>query len=206
MRRFFRLSLVVFVFFFSGCMSDGAETIVLPDQNQGWGGPPSSVIPDAIREQFESLMPIYSGATPPDISGQYVSNPHTLVGSSDGDYSPGYVFGDRYMAFFTGANGKVSYQGKQGSGTSASEEVIIEVIGSGNDFTAYLVTTGESGGIWNKMSVVISGTLTSSGISNFHYAFIMLEKDDPQNELVDVNTYRIFKDGNGLAEKYTWLY
>jgi hypothetical protein len=56
------------------------------------------------------------------------------------------------------------------------------------------------------MSNFISGTLTSSGISDFHSAFIMLEKGpDPSNKLVAVNTYRVFKDGDNLAERYNWL-
>jgi len=55
------------------------------------------------------------------------------------------------------------------------------------------------------MSTLISGTLTSSGIINFHYAFVLLEKgSDPTNQLVPVNTYRIFKDSDGLAINNTW--
>ncbi|MDR0517479.1 MAG: hypothetical protein LBH25_10595 [Fibromonadaceae bacterium] len=99
------------------------------------------------------------------------------------------------------------YREKQGTGQSASDNVTVEIVGSNNNFTAYFVTDGiDNNGIRTKQSVVISGTLTSSGISNFHYVFVMLEKGpDPQNKIVPVDTYRTFKDGDGLAKNYSWM-
>ncbi len=95
-------------------------------------------------------------------------------------------FADMYLAFFEHANGiDLSYQSQQG-GINESQE-LIEVVGSGNNFTAYF----KSGNI----STIISGTLSQDGIIDFYYAFIML----------DVNIYRIFKDGDDFAEKQTWL-
>lgn len=54
------------------------------------------------------------------------------------------------------------------------------------------------------MSNILSGTITNNGISNYRLAFVMLEKNDPHNTLMDVNEYRVFEDGDGLAIKYNW--
>jgi uncharacterized protein (TIGR02145 family) len=169
------------------------------------GSVPSSVIPDAIREQFAIAMPIYSGTAPPDIAGKYMSNNTTLTGSNLSDDVIGKKYLDMYVAFIRGEDGSLQYREKQGNSTAGSENVKVEIVGSANNFTAYFVAEGVSEGISTRRSTVISGTLTSSGISDFHYAFIMLQKGpDPDELLVAVNTYRIFKDGDGMAERYNW--
>jgi hypothetical protein len=214
MKSYFCLLLVVFSLF-SGCMSDGSETIVLPEKESSniEGKIPQDVIPDEIRVRFENSMPINIGTAPPDISGRYLFNNLILVGSTLSNDSP-YIGGyngcggkcaDLYIAFIKGSNGKLSYK-ERSSGDSYKESDDVKIVGSGNNFTAYFVTTGVSNGISTKESTIISGTLTSAGISNFHYAFIMLEKGyDPNDEnVVPINTYRVFKDGDGLAERYNW--
>jgi len=169
---------------------------------------PREIIPDEIRDKIVDKMPLYTGATPPDIIGQYLANSEVLVGSSLSYDVIGRGYADLYIAFVMGSNGKLSYQEKTGSGLSSgkSDDVIVEVVGNSNNFTAYFIKTGVTEGISTKSSVVVSGTLTSSGISNFHYAFVMLETGpDPDNKIVDVNTYRIFKEDDGLAANYNWL-
>lgn len=186
---------------FTSCKKDDGE-------EEDGGNVPEEVIPAAISEAFRALMPIYSGITPPDISGEYVSSPHTLTGTNgDGANDViGKVFADKYIAFIKDSNGKLLYSEKQGESLQGvSDDVTVIVVGKSNQFTAYFITTGISNGIRYKQSTLISGTLTSAGISGFHYAFIMLEKgDDPDDTLVDVNTYRIFKDGDGLAVRNNW--
>jgi len=212
MKNLFRLSLAVCVSLLFGCMSNGDDdrTFVLPpikSYPEGEGYVSSSIIPNSVRTQLEALgMPVYSGTTPPDISGQYLVNTLSLVGSSDNDYEVGHVFADQYIAFIMGPDGKITYREKQGGGSSESEDVFVEIIGNSNYFTAYFVATGVSRDISTKQSTVISGTMTSEGIKDYYYTFIMLEKGpDPDNKLVPVNTFRVFKDGNGLASKYTWF-
>jgi len=208
MKKLFCLTLVVLAPIFSGCMSNGSETIVLPEleSSNTKGNVPTSIIPSAIRNELGNSMPIYSGTSPPDISGQYRVSSPKLTGSNQRDDVIGQVgFNDIYIAFIKGSNGKLSYRQKQGSSQSGSDNVTVEIVGSGSNFTAYFEADGESDGIRTKMSTVISGTLTSSGISNFNYAFVMLEKGyDPDEDLVPVNTWRTFKDGDGLAERYNW--
>jgi len=183
-----------------------AKKVVSTTPKPRGGVVPLSVIPADIRDEFKASMPIFSGTTPPDISGQYVANPYILTSSSLSSDIPGTKYGDRFIAFIDNYNGNLSYRGKQSNSSGSSDNVVVEIVGSDNSFTAYFVSTGESGGIFIKTSVVISGTITTYGISNFHYGFIMLEKGyDPNNELVEVNTYRTFKDADGLAVRYEWL-
>jgi len=169
---------------------------------------PVDVVPNEVREKIGNKMTFYTGTTPPDISGQYVADNFTLVSSSlsyDDIGSTGWY--DQYIAFIRGSNGKILYKAREGTDSEySSEDVVIDVVGSNNNFTAYFVLTGTSRGIKVKQSTVISGTWTSDGIRGFQYAFIMLEKGpDPSGVLVPVNTYRVFKDGDGLASKYSWL-
>ena len=150
-------------------------------------------------------MPIYTGDTPPDIEGAFFVNPFELVYSSGGGYEPGDIFGDANIRFTKSGdcNNTYLYDEKQGSSTKNSNDVYLD--GDGNNFVAYYTVTGLTHDISVKQAVVISGTITPNGIQNFYYAFYMVEKGpDPNDELVDVGTYRIFKDGNGMADYTTW--
>jgi len=172
------------------------------------GSVPPSIIPNEIKAQFENKMPIYTGTTPPDISGQYVASILELAGSSFSVDKIGEEYDDHYLAFIRRADGKLSYREKTGTSEIGSDDMLVGIIGSGDKFTAYFISTGTgtSSGVTIKESVIMSGTMTSGGIQNFHYAFIILEKNnDPQNQYMPVNSYRIFKDGDGLAEKYDWI-
>ena len=171
------------------------------------GEVPTTIIPTAIRKELENEMPIYSGTNPPDIAGQYkVTRPHLISSNIKSDDNIENSFADMYIAFIRGSNGKLSYREEILDSKSEGNNVIVEVVGSSNNFTAFFESVGVSRGINNRVSTVISGTWTSTGISNFHYAFIMLEKDsDPNNALVPVNAKRVFKDSDGFADRYNWL-
>jgi hypothetical protein len=54
------------------------------------------------------------------------------------------------------------------------------------------------------MATIASGTMTEEGIKNCYHAILMVEKNDPNNKLMKVGTYRIFNDGDGLAIPTTW--
>ncbi|MCL1957347.1 MAG: hypothetical protein FWF63_08490 [Fibromonadales bacterium] len=172
---------------------------------------PNTVIPDDIKTKFEDKMPIYSGTEPPDIIGKYVDSRNIIIGSSlnaDSNWvSTGGDFADLYFAF-TEKSGRIYYKSKQGDvAYGNSEDVTVDVVGQGDNFTAYFIEVGKSNDIDIKQSVVISGTMTSEGIKDFYFSFIMLEKGpDPDKKLVPVKTYRIFKDSDGLAERTNWSY
>lgn len=190
-------------------MSEDGDTIILPGTKRVYseGEVPADVIPDLIRDEIEKFMPIYSGIDPPTITGQYITDALKLVGSSlrnDAIGSTNWV--DEYIAFIAGENGKLSFRSKTTSSQGESNDVRVQVVGTNNEFTAYFVENGVAYDINIVTSTIISGTLTNDGIKNYHYAFVTLEKGpDPNNQLVPVNTYRIFEEYDGLAKNYTWL-
>jgi hypothetical protein len=161
------------------------------------------VIPEKIYEEFKEKMPLYYGTTPPDISGEYMVSPCKLKASNNSGDNIGSTYSTNYIAFIKDINGKLSCSERQSTTRMESEDII--VVGEGNNFTAYFITSVVSPDASSKQATLISGKITAGGITDYHYAFIMLEKDDPKNNLVDVNIYRIFVDGDGLAEKRSWI-
>jgi len=170
------------------------------------GEVPTTIIPPILKNEIENKMPIYSGTNPPDIAGQYKVAPNGLIGSSIKNDEIGKRYADLYIAFIRGSNGRLSYREKQSDSESEGDNVRVEVVGNSNNFTAYFESVGVSSGINNRTTTVISGTWTSTGISKFYYAFLMLEKgSDPNNTLVPVNTWRVFEDSDGFVDRYNWL-
>lgn len=192
---------------FQSCVKSDNVTVALPLQEQK-GDIPYAVIPVEIRKDFMSKMNLYNGTNPPNIIGEYVMSPMVARYCSDGEYSKGYEVTPTYFAFVK-SGGKTIYFEKEGVSEGSSNNV--SVVGSGSNFTAALIVEewsdyNEDGKkeTYSKTSVFISGTKTVSGIRNCEYAFVMLEKKDPLNNLMDVNAYRIFEDKDGIASIYNW--
>lgn len=204
MKRLSFIFLIVFSLGVTSCLRNGTETIALP-----FGKIPDGVIPESIKEQFSYHMPIYEGITPPNVIGEYVCNPNNLVYTSDGIFPEGYTFAPDYFSFKNqSASGMATFRNKQATSVGNASDVYI--VGSGNNFSAYYILYetryDEDGQIEATVtrSNILSGTVTSSGIQNYYLAFIILDKYDPHNVIMDVNEYRIFTDGDGLAERYDW--
>lgn len=182
------------------CLKDGEETLVLP--KVVYATPIDEVIPTTIQSKIETYMPIYKGSNPPNIEGTFLVSTMVLVYTSDGEYSVGDAFSDETLTFSNqnGATNLLTYSMKQASSVGSSSDV--SVSGSGNNFSAYFVTTGTTDNISFKTATVITGNITTSGIENYQEAFVLLEKgSDPDNKLMAVDTYRVFKDNDGLASK-----
>lgn len=187
------------IFLMIGCLRKGDETIALPEI-----GTASNVIPVEIRQEFESKMHIYEGTNPPDITGSFVISPMDLHYASDAENAP-VSFADCYIAFYNRQGNTYEFKEKQSSTTGSSP--LVTVIGSGNDFTAYFTNNSQSDdGSWAIQATLISGTITSRGIENIKYAFIMLDAYDPNDHIMEVNEYRIFYDGDGVASYKNWDY
>ena len=168
------------------------------------------VVPQDIQNKMGSYIPIYRGKNPPNIEGVYVIQPMTTVYCEDqnsGGYKPGTVMTHpTYIRFsnFRSSNNTLDYEGTNGESNTATGRGAF-VSGSGNNFTAYFNTTGQSEGISYKTALVISGTKSSSGIKNIRYAFVMVDKgNDPKPTLMAKGVYRVFKDGDELASTATW--
>ena len=199
------------LFLVTSCLSTGYDTIILPETKS------SNSLSTTINEEYISLstqealeeyMPIYEGSDPPVIEGTYLISTMEAVYASDGGFYEGELSYDMKIRF-TNQNTEenmlsyyeecVDYEDDYAS----SDEV--NIIGSGDDFTTYFIASGSYLDVNYEEALLISGTLTSSGIEDIYYAFVMLEKgSDPDYYLMDEGEYRIFKDGDNLAEETDW--
>lgn len=186
---------------------DSGDPVAFTATINPWGKPKiNEVVPTYMQEKIREYMPIYNGSTPPNVMGTYLRTPTYMIASSiPGETNNSFNFADLLFKFsnqnFT--NNTLDYDSKQGDANSSGKGYFIS--GSGNNFTVFFNTTGISSGISIKTATVISGTKTSQGILNYRFAFLMLEKGpDPEDKLVDVGTFRVFKDEDELAANATW--
>ena len=170
----------------------------------------SNVVPDDVRDKMEDYMPIYDGILPPVVEGTYIVEPMTAVFCEDYEsgfgYAPGTEMTYPHYLEFSNQNrlrNTIDMRGVEGTSTQSGEGSFIS--GSGNNFTIFFNTTGQSYGVDVKTALVISGTKTDLGIADLYYAFVMVEKgDDPDHEVMDEGIFRVFNDGDGLSENSTW--
>lgn len=203
MKRLIPITLLV-TLFLTSCLKDDVDTLVLPPLR--YALPIGDVVPSDILSEIEKYMPIYEGDTPPEIEGVYVINPNELVVASAEDLAPGIVISNDTVKF-SNQNAKtnvITFERKQKTENEFSD--FVSLVGSDNNFTAYFNADGTTTeGINYKTATVISGTMTANGIKDYYKAFIITEKDaDPNKVLFPAKAFRIFKDGNALAENTSW--
>ena len=166
------------------------------------------VVPEIIRDKFRDHMPIYSGKNPPNIEGSYLISPFTVVFCEDGNWEPGHVIANYKIQFLnqSSTDNTIDMIDYNAGNTDHYEKGIGAFIsGDGTHFTASFSTEGYSEKIYNKKSLVVSGTKTENGIEDLYYGFVMVEKgSDPDNKLMKTGVFRSFKDGDGLCEPTTW--
>lgn len=173
---------------------------------------PASILPREIYGEVSSRINIHSGNTPPDISGQYLSQPHALLYESyNQSYDPDdstVFYSDRYVAFtFSEATG-MDFYGKQWDTDNNKwiEEHVskMKITGEGDNFCCFYVIEGQPHGFYLKQSTIFSGTLTPEGLKDFKVAVIMVENDGDE-ELPEKNSFRILGDFDGMAENNNWM-
>ena len=158
------------------------------------------VIPPDIRKEMEKYITIYDGVNPPNVVGKYVISPVKIVFDSTNEYTNEHDFSDVFLKFMNQntTNNTIDYKEEEDEATQTCNGAYIS--GEGNNFTIFFNTDGTYKDITFKNSLVISGTMTSDGISNIYYAFVVTEKNnDINNEIMDPGDFRVFKDGDGTA-------
>lgn len=167
-----------------------------------------NVIPDNYIKELKKHMTIYDGVNPPSIEGSFVMSPTELVYASadpswdgkDINWADNYfTFSNQSTSARTISVSQTTSNGYSGSGTGAY------ICGEGNNFTIYFNETGVSYGINFKQAVIITGTKTSAGVRNLTKAFVMVERGQKtgSQDIMQAGEYRIFHDGDGVAEPYT---
>ncbi|MDR1525703.1 MAG: hypothetical protein LBS79_10710, partial [Tannerella sp.] len=165
----------------------------------------NKIIPKEIQEEMMELgLPIYGGGSPPTLSGTYKISPNILKKSNFQDgHSVGHKFYDLYITFSEQNNADLTIKviteqyGIIGQGSGAY------IVGEGDKFTVFVELINYENGKFHSTTVEIySGTMTSSGIKNLHYALVMIDDNgDPNDNLIEIGNGRLFYDSDGSSEK-----
>lgn len=192
------------------------------------GSVPANVVPYDLQAKIGQYIPLYTGTTPPDLNittgkGAILFAPSSTVYCSDylngtgRGFEPGFITNPMLFNFFNQNSSSntlsiemAEYYVDENSNvtqTSYEQSETAYICGSNNHFTVCYNTTGVTVGKKNgnqieyKTATVISGTKTSTGISNMYRAFVMISKTgDTYNDLMDVNVFRVFKDQDGFSD------
>ncbi len=175
-------------------------------------------VPDSTLNKLRAMgFPINEGKNPPSLEGIYLASPRNLVSTSvpDDSYQPGARFADQKLKVYAQNNQALtasldfkefSTQNGQLLGKSLGKGAFL----AGNDasFTlfiqseGYLLSNNNQDTSRYTFLDVYSGVVTTKGIQKFNNALLMLDDHgDPYDELIPINTGRLFKDGDELAEK-----
>jgi hypothetical protein len=162
-----------------------------------------NLIPDSILTVITGLgMPINKGNKPPTLSGTYLASPFILKSSNrPGDFA-GQSFSDYEVRFYnfsiSALTLTVDYYngGEQGSGLGSF------VSGSGNNFSVFAELNSTYNNHPAKLVHIISGTLTATGISNLHFANIMINNfGNPDGTWIENGQGRVIYDSDGNSPK-----
>lgn len=175
-------------------MKDTGETIWLPMLNDRI---PERVLSLDEQDSLRQFMPIYEGFTPVNVDGQYLAAPMKLIYASDG--FSGEFYDMRWKVADQNGRNVASYNEWQESAVGENKEA--HVIGEGEKITIYTIekAVDETLGWSCEMVTVISGLKQQNGIKDYSYAIVMRDKRDENGVIIEPDSYRVFKDGDGLS-------
>ena len=166
-----------------------------------------------IKQSFDSVKKYigidYEGAIPPKIEGSYVVDPVVLLNSSEETMSA--VDDSIFLRFTCQNNGLLTMSIK--SSLIQQEVYPVFVMGNNGNFTAYCKNNWEFSSpnqayhVKIERGIIMWGGVTNEGLSDFRIAYIIINAEDDSNGVLHQyapGTYMIYKDGNGLAEKFVW--
>jgi len=162
------------------------------------------LVPKEILEKMISLgMPINKGGTPPKMEGIYQIKPFILQASN----VPGDAAGDRFtyqhVEFYKQNNKKLTIKiNFQSSGDESGHGIGSFIVGTDNKFTIFSRIDGILEGEKFVSVDVYSGIITDSGIADYHMGTFMIDdKGDPKNIMLNNGQGRIAYDADGISEK-----
>jgi len=192
------LSLVMVGFVQSGCSSDSS------DEAEAFDGSVESienfVTPELLQTMEDMGLVVHPGNTPPSVEGVFLLNANILQSTNIDSDTPGSTFADAYMTFENqdDANLKVDFSYDQPTAGESGVGNGTLLSGTANNFTAYLKQTvthvdGDADTI-----MVISGTMTDTGIVDFQWALFMKENNGHAS-FIENGKGRIFIDSDDLV-------
>ena len=211
-----RIRLVVLVllgaFLLSSCTKNDDTTIVLIGEEL-YIDDILTVIPDTLKPVFDGVFgSIPEGPVPPKIEGSYVVDPKQRVSTNVEGWPLTVIEPNIYLKFSEQHNGVVTMDLNE-----ATEQLTdtVFVMGHNEEFTVYFVEDksydvpfGEqSFHVRVKRGIIMKGTTSSNGLSNFKIASIIMEAEDNSQGVLgqySPGSFFIYRDGNGLAESFEW--
>lgn len=162
-----------------------------------------SMIPDSLEPRFRSEFGDIKGPVPPKIEGSYVLDPKQRISSNVEGWSLQIIEPNVYLRFSGQHNGIVTMDLNEAAET-ITDTVFIQ--GKDQDFVVYIIEklNVEYYSAWMRRAIIMKGRVTDAGLANFRYGTIVLEKEDPANQLAEPGSYYIYKDGNGIADRFDW--
>jgi hypothetical protein len=191
---------VFFYFKMAGKSSEKTSRFDIPEEAK------NIIAEKYIAIMADNGMTINEGKNPPDIQGIFATDSLELFYTSlKNDLAIGYKV-PSYRYKFYGQDGiqvKTDYIQEAPSSDDNATGKGTALSGSGNKFTAYIEQKGSAKGATYRQATVLSGEITPQGIKDFQWGFCILEKEDPDNKLMQVGGVRIWKDKGKLAKKKT---
>ena len=168
-----------------------------------------AILPDkTLTEMVANGMTIHEGTNPPNIERIYLLDNLKFLYTSDPDdhyFTKGQPAADYKYKFYDqqGVKVKSDYKALKFGVFDVATGYGAIISGSGNKFTVFLSHAANTEGVKNNDITLISGELTPQGIKNLVYVLTVTQKDDSNNKIMKVGTYRIFTHYESIAQKQT---
>ncbi|PKO96650.1 MAG: hypothetical protein CVU12_04240 [Bacteroidetes bacterium HGW-Bacteroidetes-7] len=169
----------------------------------------NALVPESIINELKRLgLPINTGYNPPIINNIYNLSPLRLKGTNiAGDWALETRFNDVRLRFHNQNNTNltigyesVSIDYTTGTETQHTEGISGYIVGSNNNFTAFLkVVSSKSTGEYADLVYVYSGTLAGNGINNLSYGLFMLDNHGFSGYIQN-GEGRVFYDSDYFSE------
>ena len=174
-----------------------------------------SVIPDSLQNKFiAAIGGIPEGPVPPRLDydpqdstrkvASYVMAPKQRVASNVSNWPLDVVEPNNVYLKFSGQHNGVVAIDLNETPETLTDTVFVQ--GNGDNFVVYFIEAKEveEFSAWMKRAVIMKGRVTDAGLADFRYATIVLETKDDMGQLAEPGSYYIYKDGNGIAERFDW--
>ena len=191
-----------------GSCTKNDDTTLIPIGTEYYIEDILAVVPDSAF--WASFGNVHRGPVPPSIAGSYLIAPRLRVGTNVPGLPAELVEPNVNLCFTKQHNGIVVMDLNETSGNVTDT---VFVMGSGSDFTAYCIEDksydmtlgGISYHVDCRRGIVMSGKVTTTGISDFRYATIVMaaESQPTGAPIQEVGSYFIYKDSDNLAERLT---
>jgi len=174
----------------------------------------NKIVPDSVLANMMTQgMPINTGNEPPNIEGTYIATPFILESSTVPDDPEEHTFSDFIITFKNFNSRKLTVEIDYENGPETGTGLASFVVGEGNSFSMFCEIKSTQLLIFKAEAImVITGTMTDTGIENFYVANFMVDNHgntvpfgllDGEDFAVWIpnGTGRIVLDSDGFSEK-----